>query len=59
MPDHVMNYIECEAPSGLTLVERRRSRIAASSRRSRGYRGFLAGRRQPALAAKLVARSEF
>jgi hypothetical protein len=51
MPDHVMNYIECEAPSGLTLVEWRHSRIAASSRRSRGFWGFLAGRRQPALAA--------
>ncbi len=51
MPDHVMNYIESEAPSGLTLVEWRRSRIAASTRRSRGLWGFLAGRRGPAFAA--------
>jgi hypothetical protein len=51
MPEHVMNYIECEAPSGLTLVEWRRSRIVASSRRSRGVWGFLAGRRRPAFAA--------
>jgi hypothetical protein len=51
MPDHVMNYIETEAPKGLTLVEWRRSRIVASSRRNRRLWGFLAGRRQPALAA--------
>ena len=51
MPDHVMNYIESEAPAGLTLVEWRRSRIAASSRRKRSVWGFLAGRRQPAFAA--------
>jgi len=51
MPDHVMNYIECEAPAGLTLVDWRRSRIVATSRRRRGIWGFLAGRRQPALAA--------
>ena len=51
MPDHVMNYIECEAPAELTLVEWRRARVAATSRRSRGFWGFLAGRRQPAAAA--------
>jgi hypothetical protein len=51
MPDHVMNYIETEAPSGLTLVEWRRSRVVASTRRNRGLWGFLAGRRQPAFAA--------
>jgi hypothetical protein len=50
MPDHVMNYIECEAPAELTLVEWRRSRVVAASRRNRGLWGFLAGRRQPAFA---------
>jgi hypothetical protein len=29
MPDHVMNYIECDADA-LTLVEWRRTRIAAA-----------------------------
>ena len=35
MPDHVMNYLECEAPAGLTLVEWRRTRMAATPRRRR------------------------
>jgi hypothetical protein len=35
MPDHVMNYIESEAPAGLTLVEWRRTRMAATPRRRR------------------------
>jgi hypothetical protein len=26
MPDHVMNYVECDMPVDLTLVEWRRSR---------------------------------
>ena len=51
MPDHVMNYVESEAPSGLTLVEWRRSHMVASSRRNRRLWGFLAGRRGPAFAA--------
>jgi hypothetical protein len=34
MADHVMNYVEIDAPVGLTLVEWRRSRIA-EPRRSR------------------------
>jgi hypothetical protein len=33
MPDHVMNYIECEAPAELTLVEWRRTRVATVARR--------------------------
>jgi hypothetical protein len=51
MPDHHMNYIECEAPSGLTLVEWRRTRVVAATRRNRRFWGLLAGRRSPALAA--------
>ena len=35
MPDHTMNYIECEAPAGLTLVEWRRNRMDARPRRRR------------------------
>jgi len=26
MPDHVMNYIECDMPAGLTLIEWRQAR---------------------------------
>jgi hypothetical protein len=33
MPDHVMNYVEIDAPVGLTLVEWRRSRTAEPRRR--------------------------
>ena len=32
MPDHVMNYIECDMPAGLTLVEWRRSRQVEQKR---------------------------
>jgi hypothetical protein len=50
MPDHVMNYIESEAAAGLTLVEWRRVRAAASPRRRRSLRSLLAVPRRPALA---------
>jgi hypothetical protein len=33
MPDHVMNYIEVDAPVGLTLVEWQRSRTDRPRRR--------------------------
>lgn len=33
MPDHDMNYIESDAPAGITLTEWRRARVAASPRR--------------------------
>jgi hypothetical protein len=33
MLDHVMNYIESEAPADLTLVEWRRSRASTRKRR--------------------------
>ena len=48
MPDHVMNYIECEAPAELTLVEWRRVRAAVSPRRRRSLRSLLPVRRRPA-----------
>jgi hypothetical protein len=35
MPDHTMNYVECEAAAGLTLVEWRRNRMDARPRRRR------------------------
>jgi hypothetical protein len=35
MPDHVINYVESDAPAKLTLVEWRRVRGAASPRRRR------------------------
>jgi len=47
MPDHFMNYVETEAPAGLTLVEWRRARAAASPRRRRSLPVL---RRRPALA---------
>jgi hypothetical protein len=51
MPDHVMNYVESEAPAELTLVEWRRVRAAAASpRRRRGLRSLLPVRRRPAFA---------
>jgi hypothetical protein len=50
MPDHVMNYVESDVPAGLTLIEWRRVRAAASPRRRRGVRGLLAVRRRPAFA---------
>lgn len=33
--DHTMNYIETEAPAGLTLVEWSNRRVQASARRRR------------------------
>ena len=33
MPDHFMNYVESDAPRGLTLVEWRRTRLATSARK--------------------------
>ena len=50
MPDHVMNYLESDVPDGLTLIEWRRARAAASPRRRRSLRGRLAIRRRPAFA---------
>jgi hypothetical protein len=50
MPDHVMNYVESEAPAEFTLVEWRRVRAAASPRRRRSLRGLLPVRRRPAFA---------
>jgi hypothetical protein len=51
MPDHVMNYIESEAPPELTLVQWRRSRISARSRRRRlSLRTFVPVTQRPALA---------
>ena len=52
MPDHVMNYVESEAPAGLTLVEWRRVRAvaAASPRRRLSLRSLLPLRRRPAYA---------
>jgi hypothetical protein len=35
MPDHTMNYVECEAPAGHTLVEWQRTRMDARPRRRR------------------------
>jgi hypothetical protein len=48
MPDHVMNYVESEAPVELTLIEWRRARAAASPRRRRSFRSLLPVRRRPA-----------
>jgi hypothetical protein len=50
MPDHVMNYVESEAPAELTLIEWRRAAAAASPRRRRSLRSLLAVRRRHALA---------
>jgi hypothetical protein len=33
MPDHFMNYVESDAPRGLTLVEWRRTRLATTARK--------------------------
>jgi hypothetical protein len=49
MSEHVMNYIESDAPQGVTLVEWRRARFTASRRRL-GLRTFVPGWRQPRLA---------
>jgi hypothetical protein len=50
MTNHVMNYVESDAPAGLTLIEWRRVRAAASSRRRRSLRSRLPLRRRPAFA---------
>jgi hypothetical protein len=50
MPDHVMNYVESDAPAELTLREWRRVRAAAAPRRRRRLRTLLPVRRRPALA---------
>jgi hypothetical protein len=50
MPDHVMNYIESDAPAELTLIEWRRVRAAASPRRRRSLRSLLPVRARPAFA---------
>ncbi len=50
MPDHVMNYVESEAPAELTLIEWRRVSAAASPRRRRGLRSLLPVRRGLAFA---------
>jgi hypothetical protein len=49
MPDHVMNYIESDAPAEVTLTEWRRSRVAASARRRLRLR-ILPVHRRPAFA---------
>jgi hypothetical protein len=50
MPDHVMNYVESDAPAELTLIEWRRVRAEASPRRRRSLRSLLPVRRRPAFA---------
>jgi hypothetical protein len=47
MPDHVMNYIQSDAPAKLTLIEWRRVRAAALPRRRRS---LLPVGRRPAFA---------
>ena len=37
MPDHVMNYVETDAPAGVTLVQWRRARLAHTPRRRLGW----------------------
>jgi hypothetical protein len=50
MPDHVMNYIESEAPAGVTLVDWRRARVTPSRRRRLRLRIFVPAPRPPAFA---------
>jgi hypothetical protein len=45
MPDHVMNYVECEVAAELTLAEWRRANAVRKPRRRLGLR-----LRRPALA---------
>jgi hypothetical protein len=47
MPDHVMNYVETDAPAKLTLIQWRRVRAAAPPRRRRS---LLPVGRRPAFA---------
>jgi hypothetical protein len=50
MPDHVMNYIESEAPAEQTLIAWSRARAAASTRRRRSLRSLLPVPHRPAFA---------
>jgi hypothetical protein len=50
MPDHVMNYIECDIPADLTLVQWRRSRVAARPQRRRKLWVLWTPARRPAFA---------
>jgi hypothetical protein len=50
MPDHVMNYIESDAPAELMLIEWRRLHAAASPRRRRSLRSLLPVGHRPAFA---------
>jgi hypothetical protein len=50
MPDHVMNYVESDAPAELTLIEWRRVRAAATPRHRRRLRSLLPARPRPAFA---------
>jgi hypothetical protein len=49
MSAHVMNYIETDAPDGLTLRDWRRTRTVRQPRRRLGLRIFIPARR-PAFA---------
>lgn len=40
MPDHVLNYVECDLPADVTLPEWRQARVAACPRPHRGFRSF-------------------
>jgi hypothetical protein len=51
MPDHVMNYVDTDAPAGVTLVQWRRGRLAATPRRRLGWlRTFVPVRRPQPIA---------
>jgi hypothetical protein len=50
MLDQVLNYVESDAPTGVTLVEWRRSRVGSSRRRRLRLRTLVGGRRPPAFA---------
>jgi hypothetical protein len=50
MPDHVMNYIECDVPASQTLAEWRRSRIETPRRRRLRLRTFIPVRQREAFA---------
>jgi hypothetical protein len=50
MSEHLMNYVESDAPAGLTLTEWRRSRMVPRPRRRLRLRTFIPAR-LPALPA--------
>ena len=50
MPDHVMNYIECDVPANLTLAEWRRTRLATPRRPRLRLRTFIPVRQREAFA---------